>query len=323
MLQKEKFNLISYSALVEQFSNEQTESYAKPTEDTIATFGMSHEAAGNPKAACFSHKNIVTQLNALSQYHIVVPEPNDLYYSHIPIHVFSERVQIWRVQAAGGTVFIAQNNFSAEDNEEEFKSQFLAELQRAKPTVFGTTPFILERIRQVVLQKIRSLDGLSRTLFQKARESKLENLKQNDEKDHSLYDMVLKDFQQLFGGNLRLIITNYCFDPQMQNFLNELKILLSVRVCQMFGYLETTGPIFLTQYWEQNYGILGEPTDNAEFKLIPLSLQENESQMKNSQTLSVLSGQSVKNDEAGDEQWTTGLLWVRGPSVFCGYFKHE
>ena len=106
-------------------------------------------------------------------------------------------------------------------------------------------------------------------MFFRAKDVKLQNYILTGELDHGIYDSVaLAQFRDQLGGNVKQINTSSLFNEDLSCYLDELKILLTLRVFQFYHIDELAGPLFITHHFEKRNDILGGPTPVIEFKLI-------------------------------------------------------
>ena len=122
--------------------------------DDVMTLIYTSGTTGNPKGVMLTHRNIVFNVQAVSE---VVPlQAGDRCLSFLPVsHVF-ERVAVYFFTGKClSTTFTGTENLGGEDGD----------LKAVCPHFFTTVPRLLEKVYERILAKGMELKGLKRTLF--------------------------------------------------------------------------------------------------------------------------------------------------------------
>lgn len=105
---------------------------------------------------------------------------------------------------------------------------------------------------------INSGSKIKATLFQRAYESKLTNMKNSGILTHSLWDrLVFKKIQALLGGRVRVIMSASA--PVSSDVLTFLRIVFGCDVLEAYGQTESSGAFTITWHGDFDRGHVGPP----------------------------------------------------------------
>lgn len=107
-----------------------------------------------------------------------------------------------------------------------------------------TVPRILNRIYGKVFDGVNAKGGVSKWIFNKAVHDKTQNLLTKGEFTHKVYDKIFAKVKELFGGNLRVMVTASA--PISGEVLTFFKVALGIHIYEVYGQTETNGPATCT-----------------------------------------------------------------------------
>jgi long-chain acyl-CoA synthetase len=140
----------------------------------------------------------------------------------------------------------------------------------------------------------------TRWIFNKAINTKLEQLKETAEVTHSVYDkLIFSKIKEILGGRVRFFITGGA--PISQEVMDYIKVAFSAPMLQAYGITETCGFTCCSSVWETRAGVVGGPLPCLKMKLIDIP------------ALGYLTTDSPPRGE----------VLVKGNSVFKGYFRNQ
>jgi long-chain acyl-CoA synthetase len=120
--------------------------------DDVATLLYTSGTTGDPKGVMLSHKNIISNLNGITELFDFGPEDRTL--SFLPIsHVF-ERTINYYLQSVGVSIYYAEN-----------LGTISANLKEVEPSIFIAVPRVLEKIYDKIIGVGKDLKGLKKQLF--------------------------------------------------------------------------------------------------------------------------------------------------------------
>lgn len=159
-------------------------------------------------------------------------------------------------------------------------------LSIVKPTQASVVPRIMNKVYDVVMTEVNK-SKIKRFLFQQALR----------EQPRFLPHIVFRNVKQLFGGEMRGIITASA--PIRPDVLHFFRIALNVPIIEGYGQTETAAAGTTTHPIDVSYGTVGSPCPNIEIKLIDVPGTNYRSEMNQ------------------------GEVCFRGPTIFKGYYDDE
>ncbi|KAG0076019.1 Long-chain-fatty-acid--CoA ligase 6 [Podila epicladia] len=170
----------------------------------------------------------------------------------------------------------------------------LHDAQATNPTIFASTPIILEKIHEAL-----QLSYGQGSMFQKAFAAKKALLAAGTVTTTSLWDFIgLGEIRSKLGGKVRIVVTTY---PTKAETLEYLRAALGVRVVSTYGRTETAGTVTSRSIFDYSTSAhLGSPVSCNEIKLVD---------------------DKTGGYKSTDEPNPRGEILVRGPNVMKGYFK--
>lgn len=215
----------------------------------------------------------------------------DVHISYLPLaHIF-ERIVFTALSAVGAKIGFYQGD----------TLKIIEDLAELKPTIFVSVPRLLNKVYDKVLQGVEQKGGLSKTIFNYAYKSKVENLHNYGELHHWLWDrLVFKTIQERLGGRVRGILSGAApLSPEVMDFL---RVCFSCEVYEGYGQTETSAGTTLTIMGDWTTGHVGVPTPANEIKLVDVPEMS-------------YTSQDLPNPR--------GEICIRGLNCFTGYYKEE
>lgn len=175
----------------------------------------------------------------------------------------------------------------------------LTDLQYAKPSLFIAVPRVLQRIQQQVINNFNQQNWFKRKIIQWC----LWNQTLAVRKGYRvwLYDvLVFNKVKAIFGGRLRCLASGAA--PLSGELSEFLQVCFGVPILEGYGLTETAAACSVTiNNGYCVYYTVGAPLYGHEIKLVSIPEM----------------GYTVN-----DQPCPRGEILVRGPSMFCGYYKN-
>jgi long-chain acyl-CoA synthetase len=180
-------------------------------------------------------------------------------------------------------------------------SKLMSDICALRPTVFVSVPRLLNKVYDKVIGGVKDKNIFMQTLFNLAYQSKLDNLHENGDVDHWLWDfLVFGKIKSLLGGRVKAILSGAApISPAVIDFL---RVCFSCEVYEGYGATETCAGSTLTLKGDWSSGNIGVPVPSNEIKLIDIPEMGYTSQ---------------------DQPFPRGEICIRGPNCFTGYYKDE
>jgi long-chain acyl-CoA synthetase len=271
--------------------------HSPPAGHDVATFCYTSGTTGNPKGALITHVNLLSASDGMTQFNII-PGPADRHLSYLPLpHIF-ERVVQSQILTTGGSIAFYRGD----------PTKLLEDIQACRPTLIPVAPRVLNKIHDKILAGINSAGGMKKKLFYAALHAKTEGL-QHGVLKHGLYDaLIFNKIKKALGFDcLRYMVSGSA--PLSANVMTFFRCMLGIPV--MEGYGQTEGSAAATLCHPEDIGSAGHvggPVGSCEVKLVDVS------------EMGYLSTDTAHRNKPCRGR---GEIWVRGPSVFKGYYKEE
>lgn len=273
-----------------------------PSPLDLCTICYTSGTTGKPKGVMLPHRAILSDAsgclalagfgdNRDGERSLFRITSEDVHISYLPLaHIF-ERVVFTALSAAGAKIGFYQGD----------TLKIIEDLGELKPTIFVSVPRLLNKVYDKVLQGVEQKGGLSKTIFNFAFKSKVENLRNYGEVHHWLWDrLVFKAIRERLGGQVRAILSGAApLSPEVMEFL---RVCFSCEVFEGYGQTETSAGTTLTIRGDWTTGHIGVPTPANEIKLVDVPEMSYTSQ---------------------DIPYPRGEICVRGLNCFTGYYKEE
>ncbi len=248
----------------------------------VATIIYTSGTTGEPKGACLTHANIVSNVDSCLE--LVDLQRTDVALSFLPLcHVFERMAGLYAMLRAGATIAYAESMDTVAANALE-----------VRPTVLNGVPRFYEKVHARVMESRQALPERQRKIFdwglavlgRKARAHfQLRGLSLPDRIAAALADrLVARKIRERVGGRLRLCISGgAALHPDVMEFF----FAIGIPVLEGYGLTETSPVICLNRPGREKPGSVGLPIPGVEMKL-------------------------------GAE----GEILTRGPHVMKGYYKN-
>ncbi|KAH6905799.1 long-chain acyl-CoA synthetase [Coprinopsis sp. MPI-PUGE-AT-0042] len=259
------------------------------TPDTIASICYTSGTTNTPKGVLLAHKTLALAVHA-GFYGRDLPE-SAILLSYMPLAHIYERMSELCTIVTGGRI----GYFSGDP------LRLLEDAQILKPHIFPSVPRVLNRIYQSAMLA-KEAPGLKGKLFQKALNTKLEELAKTGKTTHPLWDrIVFKKIQAALGGQVKFVASGSA--PITPDVLNFLRVSFACEVVEGYGMTETAA--CCTRTWPDDLaaiGTVGPPAPVNEVKLVDVP------------------GMGYTSE---DQPFPRGEICVRGANVFVGYYKDD
>lgn len=251
------------------------------SEDDMVSIIYTSGTTGNPKGVMLSHKNFMSNMKDTKELYPLSPKDNIL--SFLPLcHVY-ERMINYLFQAAGCSIYYAENLGTIAQN-----------LVEIKATAFVSVPRVIERIYDKLVSKGNDLTGVKKTLFFWA--MRLGERYSADGNNYPLYNAKLKIARKLifskwkkaFGGNLRFVVSG---GAALQPRLSRLFFAAGIPLMEGYGLTETS-PVIAVNY-------ISKPGNTLIGTVGP-----------------ILKSVEMRIDNDGE-------ILAKGPNIMMGYYKDE
>lgn len=203
---------------------------------------------------------IVTQFNIIgtlaSVFHLAQDvSTEDSYLSYMNFSLLGNIIFIFLISISGGNIGIAFDPLN-----------FTQDAQIMKPTFLIMVPQVLEYLYNGIKEKVAQLNGISKSMFNKAFASKLKKYEKTGELRHKFWDsMVFKRIKNILGGNLKVIVMASALSNR--DMVRYLRIVLGCEVLEGYGMIECTVASFCCYPGDSSTGVFGGPLLGYEVKL--------------------------------------------------------
>ena len=171
------------------------------------------------------------------------------------------------------------------------------DLQNLKPTLFISVPRLFNRFFQIITQNFQEKTGLSKYFLDSSLSKKRNKYEKNGSlKNGIIQKIIFKNVKNSLGGKIRLMISGSA--PLSGEVIKFLRIVFSCPIIEGYGLTETCGASFSTHPDDSSIEHIGGPMPGIEAKIREIPEME----------------------YYCTEKIHTGELYVRGPSIFIGYF---
>lgn len=244
----------------------------KPTEDIIlnisdnvsehdlATIIYTSGTTGNSKGVMLTHKNIMSNLEAIQQDLPLVQGKRAL--SFLPLCHSFER-----------TVFFAYLSNRIHIHYAESLEKIADNLKEVKPYCFTTVPRLLEKVYDSILTKAQELNPFKKKLFDWALQLGMEYEYGKDKKELAYglqlilaRALVFSKWKEALGSELEFIITGAA---PIQPRLIKIFTAASINVLEGYGLTETSPVLAFNRIAieDRKIGSVGLPVRNVEIKI--------------------------------------------------------
>ncbi len=211
---------------------------------------------GNPKGVILSHKNLLTELDALDQVADGLFSPEDRGLSFLPWgHLMGQIQEVHLLLYNGYSSGLVKDiNEIAED------------FALVRPTIFFSVPRLFNKIYDGVYQKMKARGGLIFSLFLNAiqfhqKAFRGESLGVTEKIRLGLAQkLIFSKIRKLFGDRLRL---SFSGGASLSKEVAEFMDCIGVPVYEGFGQTETTMAVTMNTPGGRKLGSVGRPVPHA------------------------------------------------------------
>ncbi|KAK1430329.1 hypothetical protein QVD17_12986 [Tagetes erecta] len=263
----------------------------------ICTIMYTSGTTGEPKGVMITNESILSILSGVNHHLQSMSEEfrvSDVYFSYLPLaHIFDRVIEELFI-STGASIGFWHGDIKL----------LIDDLKELKPTVFCAVPRVLDRIYSGLVEKISSAGLLKQTLFNIAYSYKLHNMRRgyrHEEAAPRFDNIIFSKVKEGLGGKLRLILSGAA--PLSASVETYLRVVTCAHVLQGYGLTESCAGSFVAQPNELSMsGTVGPPLPNVDVCL--MSVPE-------------------MGYDALSPTTPRGEILLRGPSLFCGYYKRE
>ena len=216
--------------------------------ESLATLIYTSGTTGNPKGVMLSHKNIVSNVQAVKD--LLPLQPGEIALSFLPLcHVFERTASYSYIYNGVNIVYTGTDNLGGPNGD----------LQAVKPHFFTTVPRLLEKVYEKIYNKGLELTGVKKKLFFWAlgltddfeydkQYSGLDGIKRK------IADkLIFSKWRDALGGNVKGILTGAAPCPvKMARIFSA----AGIPIREGYGLTETSPGLTIGRY-EKNGAMLG------------------------------------------------------------------
>ncbi|TVU50843.1 hypothetical protein EJB05_02234 [Eragrostis curvula] len=170
--------------------------------------------------------------------------------------------------------------------------KLMDDLAALRPTVFASVPRITNAVKES--------GGLKERLFRTAYSAKRQAII-NGRNPSPMWDkLVFNKIKARLGGRVRLMSSGA--SPLSPDVMEFLRICFGGEILEGYGMTETSCVISTMDIGDKSIGHVGSPNPSCEVKLVDVP---------------------EMNYTSEDQPYPRGEICVRGPAIFCGYYKDE
>ncbi|KAG0250607.1 Long chain acyl-CoA synthetase 7 peroxisomal, partial [Mortierella polycephala] len=260
--------------------------HVRPDPEDVAIINYNTKSTSLSEGVMLTHANLVAATTAFTAS---LPGAKRFTSKDRLLSHFSngDVIAVWMSSAiilAGGSLIFPSG----------LMKNVLHDSQSSLPTIFASTPIILEKMHEAL-----QLTYGQGSLFKRAFVAKQTLLKAGHITQTSLWDFIgLGEVRSKLGGKVRMIVTT---NPTKEETLEYIRAALGIHVISTYGRTETSGIVTSRNMYDyENTPQLGAPVGCNEVKL-----------------LDDVEGKYTSADEPNPR----GEILVRGPNVMKGYYK--
>jgi len=245
------FNIVNLNQILEKYREGIPKE--KVLLDDLAVILYTSGTTGSSKGVMLSHKNLMSNVDALHQ--CIIFGPGDVFYSILPIHhVFEGTAGFLTPLSGGATVAYARS----------LKSKIMRdEMQEVKPSVMLVVPLLLEKIVQGIQREISKANPIVKGIFglMKGSSRALDTVL----KGKASRTMFKRIRDELGMGNLRYLVSGGAALPQwVSKALEE----MGFPILQGYGLSEASPVCTLNPPSRPKNASIGLPIPYVDVKIV-------------------------------------------------------
>lgn len=275
-----KNQLIDFS---DDFSKEENEEL-----DDVISICYTSGTSGYPKGAMLTNSNFLALITGFSMgpngKPILNVDSSIVYFSYLPLAHVMEKICFYVVITVGGKIGI----FSG------IRERLSKDMAIIKPLMLPGVPRVFNKIKEGILDEIKSKGCVINLLFHIALKYKiwrLKHLRPGQYYSSTLLDGLIFDkIKEKFGGKFIFGISGSApLDPKVSQFFSAV---FSFKIYEGYGQTEALGANLLQTPFECSLGSVGVPFPSISIKFVTTEEGENE-------------------------------ICMKGQAIFKGYFKNK
>lgn len=275
-----------------------------PRSEDLCTICYTSGTTGMPKGVMLPHSALLADASAClalcgygangfspEQRSLFELKSTDVHISYLPLaHIF-ERIVMTALTTVGAGIGFYQGD----------TLKLMEDIAALRPTIFVSVPRLFNKVYDKVMAGVKEKSTFKQMLFNWAYAAKVENLRENGELKHWIWDrLVFEPIREKLGGRVRAMLSGSApISPEVMEFL---RVCFSCEVYEGYGQTETSAGTCLTIRHDWTTGHVGVPAPCNEIKLVDVP---------------------DMGYFANDLAKPRGEICVRGPNCFTGYFKDE
>jgi len=289
--QKPKAGFTHTMSQLEELGKQQPVKDVLPSPDDLATICYTSGTTGNPKGVMLTHRNLLSGINA---FWIRAPEDyvrgnDDAVLSYLPLaHIYERVVELFCLRAGARVGYFSGST-----------DKLLEDIQALKPTMFAGVPRVFQKIQDKTLAEVSKSNFIRRFLFNQAYAAKSSALQQGLPPPSLWEKLVISKVKDKFGGRIKACLSGSA--PLSVSTADFMKTCLADLVGEGYGLTETSAAGTSTDLEDDAFGHVGTATPTVEIKLVDVP---------------------DMNYLTTDKPNARGEIWIRGTSVFKGYYKN-
>lgn len=226
-------------------------------EQTVATLVYTAGVSDRPRGVALTHGNLVAEVEALSSLQLFSNDDSQLLF--LPLaHIFARLLYLAAVGYGMTTIFGRGPDRLVDD------------LAETSPTLMASVPWVYERLRDDIVDRIRKRRWRSRLLPVALEVGKAVSRRVQAGGDvgpvlrweHRLFSqLLLEDVRELLGGEMRFLISGGApLDEEICEFFFAAGVLL----LEGYGLTETSGAVSFNMPDDFRIGSVGKPLPGVE-----------------------------------------------------------
>jgi long-chain acyl-CoA synthetase len=233
-----------------------------PSPDDMVTVVYTSGTTGEPKGTMLTHGNILSNVQgAIDRFGI---SEKDTLVSFLPLcHMFERTCGYYTMLLAGAAVAYAES-----------LDTIRADIQAVRPTLLIVVPRVLEKVYNVVVEKVMTGSALSRRLMLATLRtySKTARLRAKGKprgpwlgfKHWLLGRLVVRKLRALGGGRVRLIVSGGApLDRRLARIVRNLEF----NLLEGYGLTETSPVVCAAMPGDNKVGTVGQPMPGVEVRI--------------------------------------------------------
>ncbi|MEO5821155.1 MAG: long-chain fatty acid--CoA ligase [Vicinamibacteraceae bacterium] len=230
-------------------------------DESLATIIYTSGTTGEPKGVMLTHRNIVSNAEAVGPVFSLVPD--DVALSFLPLSHSFERTVIYAYLMSGLTIVFAEN-----------LDTIARDLRNTAPTLMTVVPRVCEKLHARVLATVADGPAVNRWLFQTALGWALDRVRRTDAGSESMIPvgwrerlgdrLVFAKVRARLGGRLRLIVTG---SAPLSRQTGEFFLAAGLPIYEGYGLTETSPALAANHPGHSRLGTVGPVIPGVELRI--------------------------------------------------------